>query len=56
MSSKGYPWPHTGFKGSWLSLWLARLGARLADYLQETRPDREELARGEVSWPDLLIV
>jgi len=23
---------HTGFKGSWLSLWLARLGARVHGY------------------------
>ncbi len=32
---------HTGFKGGWLSLWLARLGARVSGYSLEppTRPN-----------------
>ncbi|WP_369796934.1 CDP-glucose 4,6-dehydratase [Cupriavidus sp. WS] len=32
---------HTGFKGSWMSLWLARLGARLTGYAlpPASRPD-----------------
>ncbi len=31
---------HTGFKGSWLALWLASMGARVAGYAlaPETRP------------------
>lgn len=37
---------HTGFKGSWLSLWLARLGARVTGYALPpcTRPSMFELA------------
>ena len=37
---------HTGFKGSWLSLWLQRLGASTAGYALEppTRPNLFELA------------
>jgi CDP-glucose 4,6-dehydratase len=37
---------HTGFKGSWLSLWLARLGARVRGYALEppTVPSLYELA------------
>lgn len=37
---------HTGFKGSWLSLWLARLGARVAGYAlaPNTTPSLFELA------------
>lgn len=36
---------HTGFKGSWLSLWLARLGARVVGYALEppTSPSLFEL-------------
>jgi len=26
---------HTGFKGSWLALWLASLGAKVAGYALE---------------------
>lgn len=38
---------HTGFKGSWLSLWLASLGAKLAGYAlaPATEPSLFELAR-----------
>lgn len=38
---------HTGFKGSWLSLWLARLGARVTGYAlaPPTDPSLFELAR-----------
>ena len=37
---------HTGFKGAWLSLWLARLGARVVGYSLEppTTPSLFELA------------
>ncbi|MCE9544646.1 MAG: DNA-binding domain-containing protein [Planctomycetia bacterium] len=34
---------------------LSQLGANFARHLEETRPDRDELAPGEVSWPDFLI-
>lgn len=38
---------HTGFKGSWLSLWLQQLGARVTGYALEppTRPSLFELGR-----------
>ena len=38
---------HTGFKGSWLSLWLSGLGARVSGYAlaPPTRPSLFELAR-----------
>lgn len=38
---------HTGFKGSWLALWLARLGARVHGFAlpPETAPDMFDLAR-----------
>ena len=38
---------HTGFKGSWLSLWLARLGARPIGFALEppTNPSLFETAR-----------
>ncbi len=38
---------HTGFKGSWLSLWLKRLGAEVTGYSLDapTRPSLFELAR-----------
>ena len=38
---------HTGFKGSWLSMWLARLGARVTGYSlpQSSTPDLFELGR-----------
>ena len=37
---------HTGFKGSWLSLWLASLGARVRGYALDpaTKPDMFSLA------------
>ncbi|HYA19522.1 MAG TPA: GDP-mannose 4,6-dehydratase, partial [Burkholderiales bacterium] len=37
---------HTGFKGSWLSLWLQSLGARVTGYALEppTKPSLFELA------------
>lgn len=37
---------HTGFKGSWLSLWLHRLGAHVTGYALEppTRPNNYELS------------
>lgn len=40
---------HTGFKGSWLAMWLARLGARTAGYAlaPDTSPNLFELARVE---------
>jgi len=40
---------HTGFKGSWLSLWLSELGARVTGYAlpPETRPALFEAARVE---------
>ncbi|MCE9552397.1 MAG: DNA-binding domain-containing protein [Planctomycetes bacterium] len=34
---------------------LGKLGARFADYLEQTRPDRVEADAGEIGWPDLLI-
>ncbi len=38
---------HTGFKGSWLSLWLQKLGANVTGYALEppTQPNLFELAR-----------
>lgn len=38
---------HTGFKGGWLALWLAKLGARVTGYALEppTTPNFFELAR-----------
>ncbi len=38
---------HTGFKGGWLSLWLASLGARVHGYALEppTQPNVFESAR-----------
>lgn len=38
---------HTGFKGSWLTLWLARLGARVTGYalVPSTDPALFDLAR-----------
>lgn len=37
---------HTGFKGSWLCLWLARLGAKVTGYALEppTQPNHFEVA------------
>ena len=46
---------HTGFKGSWLSLWLHRLGAELAGYALSppTQPSLFELARlGQIMHSD----
>src|ERR1051326_6772078 len=39
---------HTGFKGSWLALWLARLGAQVAGYAlpPSTVPSLFELGCG----------
>ena len=38
---------HTGFKGSWLSLWLQSLGANVVGYALEppTQPSLFEIAR-----------
>jgi CDP-glucose 4,6-dehydratase len=38
---------HTGFKGSWLSLWLSRLGAKVTGYSLDppTQPNHFELCR-----------
>lgn len=38
---------HTGFKGGWLAIWLARLGARVAGYALDppTQPSLFEVAR-----------
>jgi CDP-glucose 4,6-dehydratase len=38
---------HTGFKGSWLSLWLARLGAKVTGFARQpdTNPNLFDLAR-----------
>ena len=38
---------HTGFKGSWLSIWLAELGARVVGYSLEppTEPSNYALSR-----------
>ncbi len=38
---------HTGFKGSWLSLWLSRLGTIVTGYSLEapTKPSLFEIAR-----------
>jgi CDP-glucose 4,6-dehydratase len=47
---------HTGFKGSWLSLWLHQLGARVSGYALDppTRPSLFELARvGELLAGDI---
>jgi len=37
---------HTGFKGSWLALWLAKMGARTTGYalVPETEPNLFSLA------------
>ncbi len=32
---------HTGFKGSWLALWLAELGARVAGFALDPRTERD---------------
>lgn len=39
---------HTGFNGSWLSLWLRELGAKVIGYSLglPTKPNRENLERG----------
>jgi len=34
---------------------LGKLGEKFGDYLQETRPDKEEAEAGQIGWPDLLI-
>ena len=51
---------HTGFKGSWLSLWLRMLGAEVWGYALEPEPGRSlfrELglaqSQGEADWGDL---
>ncbi|MFO0180699.1 MAG: CDP-glucose 4,6-dehydratase, partial [bacterium] len=38
---------HTGFKGSWLALWLSRLGAKVVGYARppETSPNHWELLK-----------
>ena len=38
---------HTGFKGSWLALWLSQLGAKVTGYSLEppTSPNMFEAAR-----------
>jgi CDP-glucose 4,6-dehydratase len=38
---------HTGFKGSWLALWLSKLGAQVSGYSLEppTQPNHFELCR-----------
>lgn len=44
---------HTGFKGSWMSFWLTRLGAEVWGYALEPEGDRSlfnELALSQVSW------
>jgi CDP-glucose 4,6-dehydratase len=40
---------HTGFKGSWLCLWLARMGARVTGYALEppTQPNHFDVAKVE---------
>ena len=40
---------HTGFKGSWLALWLARAGARVVGYAQEPRTERDQFVTGRVA-------
>jgi CDP-glucose 4,6-dehydratase len=42
---------HTGFKGSWLTLWLAELGARVVGYslAPPTRPNHFELLQLDVT-------
>ena len=39
---------HTGFKGAWLALWLARAGARVVGYALEPRTDRDQFVTGRV--------
>jgi CDP-glucose 4,6-dehydratase len=39
---------HTGFKGSWLCLWLARLGARVTGYALEPPTDPSQFAVSRV--------
>ena len=36
---------HTGFKGTWLSLFLQKLGAEITGYALEPAKDRESLFR-----------
>lgn len=49
---------HTGFKGSWLSLWLSRLGARVSGLALApgTRPAMFDLARVEAGMERSLIL
>lgn len=40
---------HTGFKGSWLALWLASAGARVVGYALEPRTERDQFVTGGVA-------
>jgi CDP-glucose 4,6-dehydratase len=42
---------HTGFKGSWLSLWLQRLGAHVTGYALKPPSQAEPVRRGPASAP-----
>ena len=46
---------HTGFKGSWLSLWLSRLGAQVRGYALDpcTKPDMFSMARASALVEDV---
>jgi hypothetical protein len=40
---------HTGFKGSWLALWLARAGARVTGYALAPRTERDHFVTAGVA-------
>lgn len=39
---------HTGFKGSWLTLWLAKMGATVSGYALEPRTERDNYVLADV--------
>ena len=42
---------HTGFKGSWLTLWLNQLGARVTGFSDEVPVWTALLPRSQPTWP-----
>lgn len=40
---------HTGFKGSWLTLWLAKMGATVSGYALDPRTDRDNFVLANVA-------
>ncbi len=39
---------HTGFKGSWLSLWLQVLGAKVIGYALDPKDENDNFVRAKV--------